>query len=210
MIAIDNFDDEVTPSHIFIGGIDNNREYLYKFDVAGEASGVYTSPIFSLDNKYNASYFITDGTTESGTSSISYNENVYNGTIRVRSSDTKPLDADEVFLPYAVATTYISKHVIYNGNEEVPWVNVAASLSVPYSLAVNRRNGDVVISYYGTSYYGTMRKYDKNGVELYKAYSHSHKYSFNVDMECDKFGGIWGYGDGVSAMSLIHWDNELD
>lgn len=175
------------------------------------SGGVYTSPIFSLDNKYMASYFITDGTTESGTSSISYNENVYNGTIRVRSSNTKPLDIDEVFLPYSISTTYISKHIIYNGDEEVPWVSVAySSGDAPFSVAVNRRNGDVVISYVDSANYGKLKKYDKNGVEIYEAYGNNNKYRFNVNMECDKFGGIWGYGDLSGYETLIHWDNELD
>jgi hypothetical protein len=206
---------------------DNKDNFAYRWDmgehsnttVSGDnvilidpttSGGVYTSPIFSLDNKYMTSYFITDGTTESGTSSISYNENVYNGTIRVRSSNIEPLCVDEVFLPYSTSVTYIARFIVYNGNEEVPWKSIDDSYSSPasFSVAMNRRNGDVVISYLHSSSYGKIRKYNKNGIELYECFSHSQEYKFDVNMECDKFGGIWGYG--ISTMSLIHWDNELD
>ena len=211
MIAIDNFENELSPSHIFIGGIDNNREYLYKFTGSWD-SGVYTSPVFKLDNKYNASYFITEGTTESGVNSISYNENIYNGTIRVRSSDTEPLRIDEIYWFYRTGVqTTISKHIIYNDTSENEWhIYSASEYWHPGSTAADRRTGEIAISaeYYKFSASGRIIKIDKYGNILYSSADDKPDYRWNVNIEFDKFGGLWGYGSEFNH--LIHIDVDLN
>jgi len=177
------------------------------------SGGVYTSPIFGLDNKYNASYFIIDGTTESGINSISYNENIYNGTIRVRSSDTKPLDIDEIYWIYGNVPFYVAKCVVYNGNQNDTWQNPGGYYYYSHFTAVNRRNGDVAISYkyyYGASAIaGHVRIYNRNGDILYTSTNFGHGKYIDVNMEFDKFNGVWGYGSN-NYLTLIHYDNELD
>ena len=183
------------------------------------SGGVYTSPIFSLDNKHMASYFITDGTTESGTSSISYNENIYNGTIRVRSNNTKPLDIDEVYWLYykSGGDETIEKAVIYNGDITAIWANwdISSGHYKPLGVAVNRRTGGIAMSVkydYGVDHRGYIRIYNSNGALLYNV--DDIKARCDVNFEFDKFGGIWGYGVGYTGIyhnrRLVHYDNELD
>jgi len=177
------------------------------------SGGVYTSPIFGLDNKYMASYFITDGTTESGTTSISYNPNIYNGTIRVKSSDTKPLTIDEVYWLYRTAglEEYVSKCIVYNGDQNNTWLSL--NVGPIFGICVDKRNSDVIVNYY-VSATGPrfLRKYDKDGNLLYTSPSFPIV-SWDVNMECDKFGGLWGYSTSATAGSkyyLSHVDNEVD
>ena len=173
-------------------------------------SGGYTTPIFKLDNKYNSSYFITQGDTTSGTGSISYDENVYDGTIRVKSSDTAPIAVEEVFWTYYGGTLgddiTVEKAIIYNGNITDVWAWVDTSSSyVPMGTAVNRRNGNVVISFSYLTSSGRMYMYDKSGNLLYSLSSNVAR--CGVNMEFDKFGGVWGYGSYFAY--LIHYDNNF-
>lgn len=174
------------------------------------SGGVYTSPIFSLDNQYMASYLITDGTTESGTTNISYNENVYNGTIRIRSSNIAPLAVDEIYWLYkGVSGQVIEKAIIYDGSVIANWTfwGVVAYYN-PVGTAVDRRTGNVAMSVKydtGTTHFGWIRRYDKNGEFLYTT-SNSRANRCDVNMEFDKFGGIWGYGQ---YRYLIHYSDKL-
>jgi hypothetical protein len=177
------------------------------------SGGVYTSPIFGLDNKYMASYFITDGTTESGVNNISYNENIYNGTIRVRSSNTGPLCVDEVYWLYykSGGDETIEKAVIYNEDVTAIWVNwdISSGHYKPLGVAVNRRTGGIAMSVkydYGVDHRGYIRIYNSNGALLYNV--DNIRARCDINFEFDKFGGIWGYG--ASYKYLAHWDNELD
>jgi hypothetical protein len=176
------------------------------------SGGVYTSPIFRLDNKYMTSYFITNGITKSGTSSISYNENVYNGTIRVRNSDTKPLDVDEVYWLYKSGSNQIiEKTVIYNGNVIANWVFWNQVSYDPLGTATNKRTGDVAMCTENDSGFSSdMRIYNRSGGFLYSYGGGAGNYycRFNVNFEFDKFGGVWGYGD--YGKYLVHWNNALD
>jgi len=175
------------------------------------SGGVYTSPIFGLDNKYMASYFITDGTTESGTTSISYNANVYNGAIRVRNSNTEPICVDDVYWFYkdGGSNLYISENVVYNGNIDNSWALWDTGVNyTPLFTARDRRSKNIAVSIVRNDDRGYVSIHDKEGTKLYSKEHATSYYSFDVNIEFDKFGGIWGYG--TTGKYLIHLDNELD
>jgi len=179
------------------------------------SGGVYTSPIFSLDNKYMASYFITDGTTESGVNSISYNENVYNGTIRVRSSDTELLDIDEVFWPHRDVNDkiYTAKKISYNDVEYDEFVHInTSSVIEPIGVGIDRRAGKIAVSLkhnQGTFKGGYLYIYDISGNLITSKFDiiAYRELRFDVNMEFDKWGGLWGYG--AYDKSLIHTSDDL-
>ena len=162
--------------------------------------GTYTSPIFGLDNQYMASYLITDGTTESGTTSISYDEDIYNGTIRIRSSNTAPLTVDEVYWLYRDEPGYdqiIEKAVIYDGSVTANWTfwDISSSRYHSVGTAVDRRTGNVAmcVKYvYSDFRGGHVRIYNRDGTFLYSASGNNDgRLRCDVNMEFDKFGGIW-------------------
>jgi len=193
--------------------VESDNIVLYDPTISG---GVYISPIFKLDNKYSASYFITNVTTESGTNSVSYNENVYNGTIRIKSSDSDPLDIDEIFWLYSYGTDHkIFKGITYNGNADDDWVTwVVSDRHGTYFTAVDRRTGYVAISgYYDyIQHYGYIVIYDYDGNKLYDleggGLGASVTYRINTNMEFDKYGGLWAYSS--TYMYLYHFNNKLD
>ena len=180
------------------------------------SGGVYTTPILGLDNKYMASYFIIDENTVSGTTNISYNANVYNGTIRVRSSDTKPINVDEVYWFYRNSgyANKVFKGIVYNGVEDDSWATwITNSVYYPVATAVDRRTGYVAISgrYYIIGQYGYLYIYDHSGNLLYDTHpgplGRGLKFRCDLNLEFDKYGGLWGYGD---YYYLIHVNNQLD
>lgn len=182
-------------------------------------TGVYTSPIFKLDDKYKASYFVVDATTESGVSNISYNENVYNGTIRVRSSFTEPEISNVVFLGYRQASNYsnIARMDINNGNYSYTFTsNFANSHYIPQATAVCRRTGRIL--YTGVLDYSPGYSYiyifDRDGAQLYYVQRDGVGYSSNVGLEFDSANGFWGYsvpayGYTFGGYTLYHYNSNL-
>ena len=182
------------------------------------SGGTYTSPIFKKDDGYSSSYFVIDVDTVSGTTSVSYDENSYNGTIRVRSDDTEPIILNEVY--WNVSKTGGNDMYVYKYNLDTgdggDWVGLISSdiFSDTSGTAVNRRTGHVAMSHdrYEIGKSGDDSSYiyiyDRDGSVLYsKSGSYYRYYSFNVNMEFDINGGIWGYG--TDADYLIHFDNQL-
>jgi hypothetical protein len=157
-----------------------------------------------------ASYFITDGTTESGINNISYNENIYNGTIRVRSSNTNPLTINEIF--WLRAGSYIVRSNVYDGQSYDDWGSLLNNTVL--TTSVNRRNGDVY-AFVGSAWHchGQFKRCDYNGNELY-ASGDTCIYSFRY-VGIDKSGGFWGVrryqyelGDTMSAR-LVHYNHDV-
>jgi hypothetical protein len=213
MLPIEPVEDDFCFSILF-SNVDGDKGGLYGYNISYVpvvTSGTYITPIFSLDNKYKASYFIMDGTTTSGLNNISYDDQIYNGTIRVRSSDTSPLTVDEIYWIYRDSSTinFINKIVVYNGYSEIEWVEAQTSSRYhPSGVAVNRRNGNIAVnllySYFGT--YGALAIYEHDGSSLYTSSYQSNLY-FDVNFEFDKFGGIWGYGS--IRKCLTHYEYDL-
>ena len=184
-------------------------------------NGTYVSPIFETLDGSASSYFIVDATTTSGINSVSYDAGSYNGTIRVKSNATSPIDVNEIYLPTIVASQmYLYKYNLYNG-VEVQWQipSHGTILQNASASAADRRTGHIAISF-------NTLKIDKAGLSksyLYvydskdgsEVYSHVHtgtQYGFDTNMEFDKFGGLWGYNGvlyGASTYNLSHIDAQL-
>ena len=216
LIAIDPLLEDETPSHIFAGLIEGDPTYIYEFP-GDDAYGTYTSPIFELDNVYDSSYFITEGTATSGTGSISYDEDVYNGSIRVKSSDTEPITIDEVYIAYS--NDDIQRWIPYTNSYTAPWksINDGYSSLTAYATSVHRKNGNVAFSIRRNYIYDHSSRlyiYNRSGSQLYSLWSPGSDWSYALAtfMQFDIDGGIWGYGDFSGSYNdrhLYHFDYSL-
>lgn len=205
----------VTDHTILCGNIDGYQLNLLIYGVV--QNGSYTTPIFGLDSGYDASYFVIDGDTTSGVSSISYDANTYDGTIRVRSSDTKPLDVDEIFWTVAngVGSFEIYRYIVYDGSYSAFTTAFGTDgRETALITTVNRRNKTVLsnnLYNYFTNDWANFKIFDYAGNLLYsisKSGPADFAYCFNVNCEYDKYGNIWGYGD--YRYYLKHWNYELN
>ncbi len=211
ILAIDPPAESSFESSVYFAQIEGERDKLVGYSSPVTASGTYTTPIFKLDNQYNSSYFTVVGDTTSGTGSISYDADVYNGTIRVKSSDTAPVVIEEVYWAYYGGTDGsdmgIAKNIIYTGAETSIWAN--DNLNTTYNAigtAVDRRTGYVLsVSLYSTTQ-GWVAIHNRDGSTLY-ADGIDANLRFDVNVEFDKFGGVWGYG--ATSGYLLHMDNTL-
>jgi len=197
--------------------------YGYNMTPVYESTGTYISPIFKVDDAYSSSYFIVDATTTSGFTSVSYDAGSYNGTIRVRSG-IEPTPINEVYWYVGIGSFLeVYKYNLYNfdgGN----WITTADATSAlkTISTAADRRTGHVATSYSrnvptGKGAYSRSEViiYNRDATELYSNFINAgsnnppyERYGFDVNMEFDKFGGIWGY-NGDRAFYLLHFDYQL-
>lgn len=164
-------------------------------------SGTYTTPIFGLDNKYMASYFVIDGTAVSGSGNISYDENTYNDTIRVRSSNTDPLEIEEIY--WSTNAGYmVNKYNLTTLEIDDPLSSLPNDgLNSDFSLAVDRRSGRLGAVYGkgGWSVTAFITIVDRISGD-YLDFTRSDNYSGVVFFEFDKNGGFW-----VSNLSTTLW-----
>jgi hypothetical protein len=215
MIAIDN--DDFFGASVYFAQIDADRSYLYSYNVQEDLSGTYTAPILKMGDAYSSSYFVVDATTTSGNyvTSVSYDAGSYNGTIRVRSSNTGPLVVDEIYWGHRNASfeTYTAKEIIYNGVEDNDFIQVTTNpYRYPLGMAVNRRDGAIAfVFYHSQSNYqgGCLYVYDRAGNFLG---GEAHEYLYpqlrcDVNVEFDKWGGLWGYG--AYHKYLVHYSKNL-
>ena len=207
MCAINPLKSNDTMSIMF-GCVENHRDELYGYNMTPtyDSIGTYVSPIFKMDDAHSSSYFVVDATTISGFSSVSYDEGSYNGTIRVRSSNTEPLVIEEIYLPY---NNDARKMIPYNGSNTV-WVTDYSTYSA-VMVAVDRRTGDVLIVCQNWQY-GYIYKYDRNANLLYNI-DFKIDEVFTTNVEFDKVGGFWGYSGytryGFDNRRLVHRDSTL-
>jgi len=170
--------------------------------VVASGFGTYTTPVIKLINKYHTSYFTSDVTTTSGLSSISYDENMYNGTIRVRSSDTAPLTIDEVYW-YEIRLSnppngryqYFSKRIIYDGTENLFWKYhdylPVTRADEPSCTAINRRNGALAGFRNVGDNGGRIHILRSNGSFFDSERFGTDETDYYVHMRFDKSGGVW-------------------
>lgn len=173
----------------------------------------YTSPIVSLENKFNSSYVVIDNE-----GLIAVNDNSID-TIEVRSSDIEPVPIYEAWLVHASGRNgYYNKWNPYLGSflssgfMSISTINPvvgAAAAAVDhidgrqaYSLAGGRENP-----------YGSPRLYilDRNGTQLYYSIaSGNYTNMYNDQFYFDGAHGVWGYGnyDSVNSRILSHHNND--
>jgi len=193
------------------------NQYLYKMNAL--AGSRYTSPIFKLTSNMNSSFWVVQGTTESGTSSISYDPNVYNGSIRVRSSDTVPLTDERVYMPYDRVYglgVSVLRWVPYTDDYNIDFAGGNNYHYNPQGFAVDRRSGDFILAGNIDNSTSYLQKFNKEGSQIYYlAYAWGTGFNFEDDCGIDKDGGIWGYNHGVSSnatysYNIWHIDEDLN
>ena len=136
-------DDDFSLFQTNVGG-DSEGVYVYNIPTVGGvySSGAYTTPIFDLADKYNATYYNINEVTTSGLSIVSKDIDAVPGTIEVRSSDVAPTPIINIYLPYTANNGYINlyKVDINNNNSSFYLVNTGSYVA-PKSVAVDwRRN----------------------------------------------------------------------
>lgn len=181
-----------------------------------EYTGTYTSPVFKLDDKYMASYFALDTVTVSGCTNVSYSVESFDGTARIRSSDTKPLSKNEIFW---IDTTnfYIDKISVYTSDVVDNWCNevirvtyedvilVTISKKTSY-IAVLTGGVDVDHSYVGYK----LQLIDNDGSRVGYVSDDEGYYNFDK-IEFDSDGGIWCYGGSINAgYRFYHFSSNLE
>jgi len=219
LIAIDALPGDTTSSHIFAGQVDLDRTRIFTFPSFDFCDyGSYTTPILKLEDKYNSSYFYIDGNTNSVSGSISYDADTYNGTIRVRSSDTEPVIIYESYLVYMEnADIHIVSWSPYNDEyvDSEKWASSHRSTS-PGAIAVDWQDGRSAICW-GYGYYGyhenaIIEVYDREGSTLYSENTGiDYYYYFNDKLQFEGEHGLWGYGNVDSSNNRIlkHLDEDL-
>ena len=222
IIAIDAPQGSPFESSVYFAQISGNREYLVGYNPALSTAGTYTSPIFKLDDKYNSSYFSVDGTAVSGTGSISYDENVYNGTIRVRSSDTEPVHMYDAYtIRRQNQYMYVEKYIPYT-DSYTSWIYSDWGADRYYftSSAVDRRTGYVAITHYynysANPAEGRVYIYNRSGGLVTSAsWGSTMNYIGSTALEFDKNGGLWSYsnwsywGGRDTSITLLHINSTM-
>ena len=216
LIAIDSLPGDSAPARIFAGQVEGDRTHLYSFHSLYRY-GTYTTPILKLRDKYNSSYFYIDGNTSSGSGSISYDENMYNGTIRVRSSDTEPVPIYESYLGYAEnGDIHFVSWSPYNNSyvDSEKWTSSNSAILV--AVSSDWQDGRYAIcwgyGYWHISDTSVISIYDRNGNLLYsKNTNDNYYYYFNYQFQFDGEHGVWGYGNinDSSNRTLRHMDEDL-
>ena len=189
-------DDALNSTHIWsMGAFSNTQVSSDDVVLTAPTVGTYTTPIFKLDNQYDSSYFITKGTTITG--SISYNAGAPNGTIRVKSSDTEPSNIYEGYtLDHAGETVIVKRWLPATGG----WTSYLSfgNWDRPVSVVINRRNGNIAVGVYDFSGGGTdsgLYIYTRSAGLIASTSTSLGTYPGGYAMEFDKSGGVWNYND---------------
>jgi hypothetical protein len=180
------------------------------------ASGSFTSPIFELEEANNSSYFLVDGTAVSGAGSISYDPAAYNGTIRVRGSNTEPLMAKEIYVANTTGanTVVVHRWLPDSNTSTTNWMTIGyTSSSDKYvQVMVNNKRLDrtTIISCRGDVYYTKFITISTHDGTLYAYTSdYADRLYYATKASYTNTDSIWAYGYHSSYPSetgyLKHW-----
>jgi hypothetical protein len=200
---------------LLVGQVAVDRTYVYQY----KAVGIYTSPVFLIADPNNSSYFLTGGAAASGTGSISYDEESYNGTIRVRSSNTAPIVINEVFTVQTGLgnNPYLNRWQVYPNTITNNFMFVFGDdLSNPplnRGIAfIDRRTGYFAVSDLHSNANGRVHVLNKTGTlqwSVSEGFTSDYKYYFNVNCGFDNVVGLWGYGNSNSTAYRLYHLNYL-
>jgi hypothetical protein len=202
---------------VFIGQIDGYRSYMVKYltpDFLYKV-GVYKSPIFELEEANNSSYFLINGTTTSGLGSISYDAGSYNGTTRVRSSNTRPMTANEVYSTKSGPSgyVYLDQWKPYPNEVTNNYLYVQDDAYNGGLCFVDRRTGYYAVAYlhYSAPYnYNRVEVMSKAGTQQWRLDGGGNSYLYwYYFCDFDHVGGIWGYNQTNSTGYRLHHINYL-
>jgi len=196
------------------GVFSNTMVYIDKVKVSSGESGTYKSPIFELDDKYNASYLFIKGDSDPTTGNISYNESVYNGTIKVRSSNIKPIPIFESYVISRSGSNFnVAKWNPFNNTYSNTTIATEGGTLSVGGMAVDWVDGRYCVAYsfvYGGDY-NCIAIYNRSGSRLYyKEFRLSDNlYKFNDILQFEGYHGVWAYSNISTARILTHLDNDL-
>lgn len=157
-------------------------------------SGTYVTPILIMENPFMTSFFTIDVKTEAGKSSLSKYDDVHDGVIEVRASNTPPVSIDEIFWGYLYPfpTNVVGKYDVRTGIFTTTYyaINLSNNTS-SVGLAIDKRKGRVYTSVFtltNTTKYGYV--HDRYGNLLYSKVTYDQGEP-NKEASIDGSGGIW-------------------
>ena len=150
-----NSEADVTLLYSNIDG-DNNSIYGYNlpdtYDSINYTTGIYRTPIFDITDKNMSSYFSISESITEGISTITYDRDTPDGTIRICSSDTAPKPIVELYWNVNYNSNNNCDILKYDVNLNIQttrWVNYLSSVFSYYSAAgataVCRRTGRIFV-----------------------------------------------------------------
>lgn len=182
----------------FFCNTQSNRDRLIAFKPQRE--GYYISPIFELEDKYNSSFFVIDGDTASGIASFSINPDMYNATIKVRSSDVAPIPNISAYWVYS-NNAYVYKWIPYDDTSTSFFTGAGVGYgSNNHATAVCQKTGNVALSEnYWYGFYGAA-SYIVNsaGTKIGEFTSGNWNSSITTLLSFDANGNLWHYSGYVA------------
>jgi hypothetical protein len=196
---------------VFMVGVDADENNVYALN-AVLTSGTYNTPVLKFDDS-NPSYVMVDVTTTSGDTTVSYNPDYHNGTIRVKSSSTAPEPLNEILVwrESSSPTQYndqLYRYTVSTAEEELltEWGDNSQQYRPRLSVG-DRRRGNIVVSRWLHTAYGNSQVYlyDYN-LNLLGSKLGDQKHGANLGLSFDKNGGFWGAVAFSTYNSIVHYD----
>ena len=188
------------------------------YDSTTYSTGIYNTPIFDITDKNMSSYFLVEEQTTEGISSITYDRDTPDGTIRVCSSDTEPIPIIEVYWFVQGGNsddTYILKYDVNTSTRTGTWVGVrTGSYSYSYTggaTAVCRRTGRIFVQQKRSDSTSVNDAwiYTRGGSNIYYKDNEwtdvVNNYS-NGGAEFTKDYGLWVHSDAGSILTRVNYD----
>jgi hypothetical protein len=202
-----SIDSEVT---LLLSNIAGDPDGLYGYNINDsmffttleENTGTYTSPIFDVEDKYNASYFLIEETTVDAMSQVSKDSSTAPGTIEVRSSDIAPTPIIKIYWPYQENTSYMSYAIcdVVTNTVTMRSDTVGGSPTYVKAIAVNNNNGYKYLSrdyeYSNSNTYNTIRVYNIDEARIYElttGFANQLESYFPKLVEFTYGNTLWGY-----------------
>lgn len=206
LLAIDGPNDNDT---ILLASIYDNLDKFGVYNWHSCNVGTYTAPILSVNNVDNVGYFLLDFDIERF-GNISMNPNIYNGTMYLRSSNTKPVTVNKILWVSRVRDD-VDEYDIYTNTitNQVLHLYIGGYDEYIDSIAVSRFDGKIAYNaWYSSGYRDYIYIYDSN-----YNYIDNHRANDVVEnlyyfFEFDNEGGIWGYSE--SRYRLIRLNPNYD
>ncbi len=170
------------------------------------AIGTYTTNVIALDDPFQASYFtVKVADTVPQVTTVSADEDLYDGTIEVRSSSSPPTPIDEIYWLYIYHTVNyasIGRYVIGTADWVNAFANSVSGYYYVYSLGVDRRTGRMVVYAASSSHYASRYVYNRSGTILYSS-TLGYVQKTYKGIFFDKYKGFWLHQ--VESSRVIHY-----
>ena len=181
-------------------------------------SGTYQTTVFKFDDPYMSSYLSVGVTTESGTTAVGYDDNIFDSTIEVRNSNIDPLILSDIYWVsyetcgysiYSSAGCRLYTYVYYDNTDSYIDLYYDSDTHVwgcGYLKNSKTKRSVRIIQRY---WYWHIQKcyYDENNTKIWQHYSSgvNDRQFPNLGMDLDIYDNIWAYGNKyASQYHLTH------